>query len=575
MLNFLMNNRFFNGRNIAPRLASGAFIAALVFASCTSVKAKPENVVVNYGDAVSVNYEIDRARKVLDEKDPVEALARAKILKEHIADSGPVNSLYIDAETKTLQSFDAAVSSGQWGEALRLFRSLDALSAAPAGWTLSEVERRRKEDWIKTGNDTLADLDKVREESDTNEPPSPVTVAHLMNGTVTVWVDRGIRVENGVGYADRVIGSGFFIDPRGYFVTNYHVIASEVDPTYEGYSRLYIKLQDGRDSRVPAKVIGWDPVMDLALVKTEITPESVFRLGSSGDLAVGARIYAMGSPAGLEKTLTSGIVSAQNRRFISLCDVLQIDAPINHGNSGGPIVDETGLVQAVVFAGIEQYEGLNFAIPVEYLKVILPSLYAGGKVNHPWLAASGRTVALPGSPDNAGVSLVYSMPDGPLERAGIPSGTIITAVNGRSVTTIEELQAELLRQSPLTIVRLTAMADPDAKAKDWFVLLADRPESPSSAILDRDLDYRAMLPVFGLDLSRIGNSKRYTVNAVTPGGIADESGFSPLDVVEIRELKADTEAGTVSVQLYTKRRKSGYLDAYIGLAASLDSPSYF
>ena len=78
-----------------------------------------------------------------------------------------------------------------------------------------------------------------------------------------------------------------------------------------------------------------------------MTPPAVFSLGSSQDLAVGTRIYAMGSPAGLDQTLTSGIVSAKNRRFISLGEVLQIDAPINHGNSGGPIVDETGLVQAV------------------------------------------------------------------------------------------------------------------------------------------------------------------------------------------------------------------------------------
>ena len=81
----------------------------------------------------------------------------------------------------------------------------------------------------------------------------------MIKGTVTVWVDRGLRIENGVGYADRVIGSGFFIDPRGYFITNYHVIQSEVDPKYEGYSRLYIKLPGDSDTRVPAKVIGWIP----------------------------------------------------------------------------------------------------------------------------------------------------------------------------------------------------------------------------------------------------------------------------------------------------------------------------
>ena len=104
-------------------------------------------------------------------------------------------------------------------------------------------------------------------------------------------------------------------------------------------------------------------MFDLALVKTELTPRMVFQLGTSDQLKVGNRIYAIGSPAGLEQTLTSGIVSAQKRRLLSLGDVLQIDAPINHGNSGGPIVDEAGRVQAVVFAGIESYEGSTSRFP--------------------------------------------------------------------------------------------------------------------------------------------------------------------------------------------------------------------
>lgn len=557
-----------------------AFLLTLNVTGCATVRPSP--ISVDYADDSSVGIEIDRAAAAL-EKNPVEALVRARILKENARPSERIESLYVDAETRAKKTFEAAVAAGQWDEARRLYRSLDALSLAPSEWTLEEVERLRRDDWLKTGNETLAGLDNPRPLSPSDAPPPPGTVAKMMSGTLTVWVDRGLKIENGVGYADRVIGSGFFIDPRGYFITNYHVISSEVDPRYEGYSRLFVKLNGSQDARIPARVIGWDPVLDLALVKTEVTPESVFALGGSEDLTVGARIYAMGSPAGLDQTLTSGIVSAKNRRFISLCDVLQIDAPINHGNSGGPIVDESGLVQAVVFAGIEPYEGLNFAIPVEYLKLILPELYAGGKVTHPWLAASGKTVTLPGSADNGGVALVYSMPDGPCSIAGIPRGSVITAVNGIAVKTLEELQAAILRERPDTIVRLTGLpaADPralpgsEAVSRDWFVLLSERPKSPGKAILDRDLESRALLPVFGLDLDRVGKTKQYAVAAVTQGGIADESGFSSQDVIEIRDSAIDEETETVSVQLYTKRRKSGYLDAYIGLMSSLDSPSYF
>lgn len=562
----------------ARKLAAVLGMAGLLMSCVTARKDSSPAVRVDYSSEESVSSEMDNAAKALD-KDPVEALARFWVLKENVPSASGIDSLLRQAQDKSLQAFDAALSAEQWGDALRIFRSLDALSLAPKDWNLSILESRIRDAWKRQGNVALAALDASGETDPSDAPPSPKTVATLMSGTVTVWVDRGLRVQNGVGYADRVIGSGFFIDPRGYFVTNYHVISSEVDPAYEGYSRLFIKLQNGPDARIPAKVIGWDPVLDLALAKTEVTPPAIFSLGSSLDLAVGTRIYAMGSPAGLDQTLTSGIVSAKNRRFISLGEVLQIDAPINHGNSGGPIVDETGLVQAVVFAGIETYEGLNFAVPVEYLKKILPSLYAGGEVTHPWLGASGRSVPLSGSRENGGVELVYGLPGGPAILAGLDPGTVITAVNGIPVSSLEELQALMLAESPGTIVRITGIpADGNGEAgpsRDWFVYLAPRPRNPGQAILDRDLEFRAMLPIFGLDLERVGKTSRYTVRSVTRGGIGDESGFSSLDVVEIRDVEVDPESSTVAVQLYTKRRKSGYLDAFIGLGASLDSPSYF
>jgi hypothetical protein len=105
--------------------------------------------------------------------------------------------------------------------------------------------------------------------------------------------------------------------------------------------------------------------------------------------------------------------------------------------------------------------------------------------------------------------------------------------------------------------------------------LSQRPELPGKKIFTTDVESRALLPVFGLDVERVGTTKKYLVRSVVRGSIADESGFSEQDVVEIREVLFDDENKAVSIQLYTKRRKSGYLDAFIGLAASLDSPSYF
>jgi S1-C subfamily serine protease len=541
--------------------------------SCATAKNVPS---VSYSSDRSIRYEIETTRSIL-EKDPVAALARAWALKDNAKGYPEIESLYSDSGKKTRAEFDAAISSGRWSDALVLYRSLETLSMPPEGWTAASISAQMVKAWKDQGNRTLADLDKIAASTPEDEAPSSGIVSSMIKGTVTVWVDRGMRIENGVGYADRVIGSGFFIDSRGYFITNYHVIESEVNPKYEGYSRLFIKLPSDPDTRIPAKVIGWDPILDLALIKTELDPPAVFQLGSSEDLKVGNKIYAIGSPAGLEKTLTSGIVSAQKRRLLSLGDVLQIDAPINHGNSGGPIVDEAGRVQAVVFAGIEPYEGLNFAIPVEYLRLILPALYAGGKISHPWLGAWGKSVAFPGSSENAAVMVVYELPGSPCEIAGIPEGAVITAINGKSVKTLEDLQSLIIRENVRTIVRVTGIPTglDGGPSRDWFVMLDSRPEVPGQKIFDSDIESHAILPVFGLDLAKVGSTKQYSVRSVVRGSIADESGFSTQDVVEINDVDVNVKDETVSLQLLAKKRKAGYLDSFIGLTASLDSPSYF
>lgn len=562
-----------NNSKIFERTIFTLMVIFLAASCASSGKTEP---AIDYSDERSVLYEIKRTRLVL-EKEPVRALLRAKILLDNSKPIEAINHLYDDASDKTLKEFHAAIDGERWSDALKIWKSLSVLSLKPTEWSEERILANRTRSWRTDGNNTLLELERVEHGTQTDEAPDPEIIARKIKGTVTVWVDRGLRVQKRVGYADRVIGSGFFIDDRGYLITNYHVISSEVDPKYEGYSRLFIKLASDPDTRIPARVIGWDPVFDLALLKTEITPPEIFRLGSSEDLRVGNRIYAIGSPAGLEQTLTSGIVSAQRRRLLSLGDVLQIDAPINHGNSGGPIVDEKGRVQAVVFAGIEPFEGLNFAIPVELLRIILPSLYEGGKVAHPWMGAFGKTASFVGSSSQDGVSVVYTVPGSPFSISGIRHDTIITAVNGTRVHTLEELQSLIIRQRPGTILKVTGVVDSSDQQnlRDWFVILDERPEKPSKLAFDRDVDFRVLLPLFGMKLDLVGSGNRYSITSIVRGSIADESGFSEQDIVDIRKVEFDDENSFVSVQFSTKRRKSGYMEAFMGLMASLDSPSYF
>lgn len=594
MLKLYMQDRFDNLNKIARSFfilfLLSVFICA--FASCASSGEDYENFV-DYSNERSVRYEMEQIVS-LQMTDSVQALARARNLFDNIISknnssggdeyslelSEEVEKLYDDSLKIVEDNFYSSVSESNWVDAFRFYKSLSVFNLSPDGWSEKRIKENQIRSWEDEGNYTLAGLHSVRSSTPEDEAPGRDVISKKIPAVVTIWVDRGLSIQRGIGYADIVIGSGFFIDNRGYLVTNYHVIASEVDPDYEGYSRLYIKLADNPDKRIPAKVVGWDPVFDLALVKTEITPPEIFQLGSSKDLRLGTRIYAIGSPAGLEQTLTSGIVSAQGRRLLSLGDVLQIDAPINHGNSGGPIIDEAGLVQAVVFAGIESYEGLNFAIPVELLKLILPQLYSGGIVSHSWLGAYGKTFAPSSLSEIAGVSAVYNVPGLSLSQAGVPENAVITAVNGAAVKTLEELQYYLLNEYPGTIVRLSGYLpatdnDGSSENKEWYAVLYARPEKPGAMIIERDLQSRAFLPLFGMKLQKIGSKRQYSVSYLIPGSIADESGFSQNDVVEIRDFQADLKTGILFTQIYAKRRKSGYMESFIGLGASLDSPSYF
>lgn len=577
-------------RNLRTVFCTAGFLAAcsVFFLSCASSDAPPE-MFIDYSNERSLRYEMEQIAS-LTLTDSVQALVRARNLHDYVSAAGSedkpqysrelaeeTEELYADTLRLVEENFYTAVSDSDWTDASRFYRSLAVFQRAPPDWNERRIAENRIAQWRTEGNTTLAELSSVRPSTPEDEAPAQDVISSLISATVTVWVDRGLSIQRGIGYANHVIGSGFFIDRRGYLVTNYHVISSEVDPDYEGYSRLYIRLAENPDARIPARVVGWDPVFDLALLKTEITPPEIFQLGSSADLRVGTRIYAIGSPAGLDQTITSGIVSAQDRRLLSLGGVLQIDAPINHGNSGGPIIDEAGRVQAVVFAGIESFEGLNFAIPVELLKLILPQLYAGGLVSHPWLGAYGKTFAPPADPESAGVSVVYCVPGLSLSQAGVPEDAVITAVNGIRVQTLEDFQQCLLMEYPGTVVRLSGYTEDNGSRspQEWYAALFARPEKPGAVILERDMQSRAFLPMFGLNLQRIGSRRQYTVNAVIRGSIGDESGFSQNDVVEIREFLPDVQNGVLLVQVQAKRRKSGYMESFIAMASSLDSPSYF
>ena len=409
-----------------------------------------------------------------------------------------------------------------------------------------------------------------------NPPADAVTASQtapsfpqMLTGTVTILVDRGIKVENGVGYPDEVIGSGFFIDRRGYILTNHHVINSEVDPKDKGYSRLYIRLSESpAGERIPAKVIGYDPTFDIALIKTEINPPYIFGGYGGEQVSPGDKIFAIGSPAGLEKTITSGIVSAMGRHLLQMGDIMQVDVPLNPGNSGGPMLDDEGDVIGIGFAGLAQFQGLNFAVPYHWIEKILPSLYKGGEVVHPWL---GMALA----ETSKGLEVVYCVPDEPAARAGVLSGDIIESIGGKSFTKIQDMQEAILAYSQPTLVKVAFRRG--TQEMDAFLCLSGRPERPIEVALQRDTRDNVLYPLFGMKVQKVGSffwSDDYIVTRITQGSVADQSGLSENDPLSIRDWKVDKDKGFAAILVVIKKRKAGFLESAIQIAADLETANF-
>ena len=528
------------------------FVVALL-SSCNTLKQPKEVYVpVDYTEQDAINAEIQRINEL--KKDfPVMALWRSELLKDEQTIKENQENVFL-----LLQQ---AIEKKDFFSAIKYYVSLESVKYK----NLDKINYTKNELY----KNYLVDVPGLV----VDKKLLPKTVADCINATVTIWVDKGIRIENGAGYADRVIGSGFFIDKRGYIVTNHHVISDLVDPKHESYTRLYIKLARDSETRIPAKVIGYDSLLDLALIKAEVEPPFILELGSSSDLQIGDKVSAIGTPLGLHGTITSGIVSAVDRKLFTTGNVLQIDAAVNSGNSGGPCIDGNMKVQAIVFAGIMQYQGLNFAIPVEYLRQDLPFLYNGGKRNHSWIGAYGHTMKE--GLKNTGLEIQYVMPGGTASRADIKKSDVITFVDNKRVYSLEDMQ-DILRNYGSEVI-ISCNYQRDGESKSTLLYLDERPKYPGYEIYKSDLISNSFIPIFGMELaSASGHSQRkFVISDILKGSVADESGFSVTDPVYVAGIDFSEKKDAIAIQVNTRRKKRGYLDVSIMLTSSLDSPYYF
>jgi putative serine protease PepD len=263
-------------------------------------------------------------------------------------------------------------------------------------------------------------------------------------------------------------GSGFVYDTAGHVITNYHVV--------RGASSISVTFPDG--SKYDAHVVGSDPSTDLAVLKVD-APSSKLQpltLGDSNALAVGDGVVAIGSPFGLEETVTSGIVSALNRSIQStnnftIPGAIQTDAAINHGNSGGPLLNLSGDVVGVT-SQIESEsggnEGVGFAVPSNTVRSVAQQIIAGKTVQHAFLG-----VAIGDATSRSGAKIGTVRNDSPAAKAGLKVGDVITGFDGRTIESADDLTAAVGAAKPGEQVKLTYVRG--GQTKTTTVTLGNRP----------------------------------------------------------------------------------------------------
>jgi serine protease Do len=269
----------------------------------------------------------------------------------------------------------------------------------------------------------------------------------------------------------RGAGSGFIIDADGSILTNHHVI--------DGAERIAVKLADGRT--LPARVVGADPDTDIALIKVDgQSTLPVVPLGDSSALRVGEWVCAIGNPLGYEHSVTVGVVSFVGRKLFdaSLDNYIQTDAPINFGNSGGPLINARGEVIGITAAISSRASNISFAVPINGAVSILPQLRAQGRVSRGYMGVHLRDVDrdLQESLDltvSEG-ALVQDVTEGsPAERVGLRPYDLITSFNGRGVATGDDLIRQISAERPGSAAQVRVLRD--GREQSFVVKLAERP----------------------------------------------------------------------------------------------------
>jgi serine protease Do len=412
------------------------------------------------------------------------------------------------------------------------------------------------------------------------------------------FFDRFFGGQGGDGGAirERSLGSGVVVDPKGYILTNRHVI--------DKADRIRVKLQDDPPGVLhDAKVIGSDQETDLAVIKIDADhPLPVAKLGNSDGMQVGDWVLAVGSPFGLQETVTAGIVSAKGRNIVpqrQFQSFIQTDAAINPGNSGGPLVNMEGEVIGIntaILTETNSYAGVGFALPSNTVATVYNQL-----IGPEHRVARGSIGIMFDAQENPAIARVYGGGSGitissvvagsPADQAGLKVGDTITTVDGKNVKTGDELVADIAARKPGSKVALGFIRN--GKKDEATVAVADRAKLFAKRLgEDQDegdestpkqskfgITVRTVTPSIA-DRLELTPGKGVIVQDVKPGSFADDIGFARGDVIlEINKQPVNSEDDFNRIQstlhsgqdvvFLVRQRGAGAQDGTIFLAGTL------
>lgn len=334
-------------------------------------------------------------------------------------------------------------------------------------------------------------------------------------------------------FQQKSLGSGFIIDQEGYIVTNNHVV--------DGADEIKVKLAGGRE--FDAKIIGRDAKTDLALIKIKGSSDlKPLKMGNSDEAAVGSWVVAIGSPFGLEQTVTAGIVSAKGRIIGSgpYDNFIQTDASINPGNSGGPLINMKGEVIGINTAIVASGQGIGFAIPVSTATEVIAQLKNKGKVTRGWLGVSIQDITPElaktfGLKERKGGLVAEVMKDGPAEKAGIEQGDVIVEFDGKEIAESKDLPRIVAATAVGKTVNVKVMRNGKTISKSVKIGQMDETATTAEAKVTGGNQLGITVQDITPQIARALGLKKTSgvvVTQIEPGNSAAEAGIQKGDIIK-------------------------------------------